>query len=49
MSKIDGLVQDFVDQKRIASVGVSDRRDTGCNQGYRKFKEAGYAVSIILN
>ena len=44
MSKIDSLVQDFLAQKRIAVVGVSDKRDTGCNLGYRKFKEAGYTV-----
>jgi predicted CoA-binding protein len=40
-------VQDFLAQKRIAVVGVSDRRDTGCNLGYRKFKAAGYAVSAV--
>ena len=44
MSKIDTLVQDFLAQKRIAVVGVSDKRETGCNLGYRKFKEAGYTV-----
>jgi len=47
MSKIDSLVQDFLAQKRIAVVGVSDKRETGCNLGYRKFKEAGYAVYAI--
>jgi predicted CoA-binding protein len=44
MSKIDTLVEDFLAQKRIAVVGVSDKRETGCNLGYRKFKEAGYTV-----
>ncbi|HJW91966.1 MAG TPA: CoA-binding protein [Anaerolineales bacterium] len=44
MSKIDPLVQDFLAQKKIAVVGVSDKRDTGCNLGYRKFKAAGYTV-----
>ena len=44
MSKIDMLVQDFLAQKKIAVVGVSDKRETGCNLGYRKFKDAGYAV-----
>ncbi len=44
MAKIDALVKDFLAQKRIAVVGVSDKRETGCNLGYRKFKEAGYAV-----
>jgi predicted CoA-binding protein len=47
MSKIDTLVQDFLAQKKIAVVGVSDKRETGCNQGYRKFKSAGYAVSAV--
>lgn len=45
--KIDTLVQDFLDQKKIAVVGVSDQRETGCNLAYRKFKEAGYAVSAV--
>jgi predicted CoA-binding protein len=44
MSKIDALVQDFLAQKSIAVVGVSDKRETGCNLGFRKFKEAGYTV-----
>ena len=44
MSKIDTLVQDFLAQKKIAVVGVSDKRETGCNAGYRKFKAAGYTV-----
>jgi predicted CoA-binding protein len=47
MSKIDVLVQDFLAQKKIAVVGVSDRRETGCNLAYRKFKEAGYTVSAV--
>lgn len=47
MSKIDPLVQDFLAQKRIAVVGVSDKRETGCNLGYRKFQEAGYVVSAV--
>jgi len=47
MAKIDSLVQDFLAQKRIAVVGVSDRRDTGCNLAYRKFKQAGYTVSAV--
>lgn len=47
MSKIDTLVQDFLAQKKIAIVGVSDERETGCNLAYRKFKEAGYAVSAV--
>ncbi len=47
MAKIDTLVQDFLAQKKIAVVGVSDKRETGCNLAYRKFKEAGYQVSAV--
>lgn len=47
MSKLDTLVQDFLAQKKIAVVGVSDKRETGCNLGYRKFKEAGYTVYAV--
>src|SRR6266508_3371786 len=47
MSTIDSLVHDFLAQKRIAVVGVSDKRETGCNLGYRKFKEAGYTVYAV--
>lgn len=47
MAKIDTLVRDFLAQKNIAVVGVSDKRDTGCNLGYRKFKAAGYTVSAV--
>jgi uncharacterized protein len=47
MSKLDTLVQDFLAQKRIAVVGVSDKRDTSCNLAYRKFKENGYQVYAV--
>ena len=47
MAKIDGLVQDFLAQKIIAVVGVSDQRETGCNRNYRKFKESGYKVYAV--
>jgi predicted CoA-binding protein len=47
MSQMDTLVQDFLAQKKIAVVGVSDKRETGSNLGYRKFKAAGYAVSAV--
>jgi predicted CoA-binding protein len=47
MAKIDTLVQDFLAQKKIAVVGVSDQRETGCNLTYRKLKEAGYEVSAV--
>lgn len=44
MKKLDILVQDFLAQKKIAIVGVSDKRDTGCNLAFKKFKENGYQV-----
>jgi predicted CoA-binding protein len=47
MSKLNILVKDFLAQKKIAVVGVSDKRETGCNLGYRKFKEAGYGVYAV--
>src|SRR5688500_6262815 len=47
MKKLDNLVQDFLAQKRIAIVGVSDKRDTGCNLSYKKFKENGYQVYAV--
>jgi hypothetical protein len=47
MTKLDTLVKEFLAQKKIAIVGVSDQRETGCNLSYRKFKEAGYAVSAV--
>jgi predicted CoA-binding protein len=47
MTKIDNLVQEFLAQKKIAIVGVSDKRDTGCNLSYKKFKEAGYQVCAV--
>jgi hypothetical protein len=47
MAKLDDMVKDFLAQKRIAVVGVSDKRETGCNLGYRKFKAAGYDVYAV--
>ena len=47
MAKIDALVQDFLAQEKIAVVGVSDKRETGCNLAYRKFREAGYTVTAV--
>jgi hypothetical protein len=47
MASIDTLVKDFLAQKKIAVVGVSDQRDTGCNLSYRKFKQAGYQVFAV--
>jgi predicted CoA-binding protein len=47
MKKLDILVQDFLAQKKIAVVGISDKRDTGCNLAYKKFKESGYQVYAV--
>ncbi len=44
MSTIDSMVRDFLAQNRIAVVGVSDKRETGCNANFKRFKEAGYQV-----
>jgi uncharacterized protein len=45
--KIETLVNTFLSQKSIAVVGVSDKRDTGGNRNYKKFKENGYRVYAI--
>jgi hypothetical protein len=37
----------FLAQKKIAVVGVSEKREAGCNLGYRKFKEAGYTMYAV--
>jgi predicted CoA-binding protein len=47
MSKLETLVQDFLAQKKIAVIGVSDKRETGCNLAYKKFKENGYHVYAV--
>ena len=47
MAKVDDLVKSFLDQKRIAVVGISDKRETGCNLAYKKFKENGYQVYAV--
>jgi len=47
MAKIDNMVHDFLAQKKIAVVGVSDKRETGCNMAYTKFKESGYRVFAV--
>jgi len=47
MATLDVMVQDFLAQKKIAVVGVSDKRDTGCNLNYQKFKENGYQVYAV--
>ncbi len=47
MPKLDTLVKDFLAQKTIAVVGVSDKRETGSNEAYRRFKSTGYAVKAV--
>lgn len=47
MSKLDSLIKDFLAQKKIAVVGVSDKRETGCNASYKRFKDAGYKVYAV--
>ncbi len=47
MGRIDVLVQDFLSQKVIAVVGVSDKRKTGANLNYRAFKRRGYRVYSV--
>ncbi len=44
MAEIDHLVENFLAQKSIAVVGVSDQRETGCNMAHKRFKKAGYTV-----
>jgi len=44
MAKVENMVQGFLAQEKIAIVGVSDKRDTGCNLAYQKFKDNGYQV-----
>lgn len=47
MSKLESLVENFLAQKSIAVVGVSDKRETGCNLAYKNFKESGYRVYAV--
>jgi uncharacterized protein len=47
MAKIDDLVQDFLSQKVIAVVGVSNQRETGANRNYKTFKQHGYRVYAV--
>ena len=47
MAKVDELVKDFLAVKKIAVVGVSDKRDTGCNLAYTNFKQNGYQVYAV--
>jgi len=47
MDKLETLANDFLAQKKIAVVGVSDKRETGCNLAYKNFKEKGYQVYAV--
>jgi uncharacterized protein len=47
MKKLDNLVQSFLAQQKVAVIGVSDKRDTGCNLIYKKLKENGYQVYAV--
>lgn len=47
MAKLDDMVHDFLALKKIAVVGISDKRDTGCNLAYTKLKENGYQVYAV--
>jgi predicted CoA-binding protein len=47
MATIDTLAKEFLSLKKIAVVGVSDKRDTGCNLNYRKFKSSSYQVYAV--
>ncbi len=47
MANIDHLVQDFLAQKVIAVVGVSDQRETGANRNYKTFKQHGYRAYAV--
>jgi len=47
MANIDQLVSDFLAQKVIAVVGVSDKHDTGANRNYKTFKDGGYRVYAV--
>ena len=44
MGDINKMVEDFFALKKIAVVGVSDQRDTGCNLNYKKFKDNGFVL-----
>jgi predicted CoA-binding protein len=47
MATIDDCVKDFLDQKVVAVVGVSDKRETGANRNYKTFKQRGYRVYAV--
>ncbi len=47
MSVTEDLAKEFLSQKSVAVVGVSDHRETGCNANYKKFKDNGYRVYAV--
>jgi uncharacterized protein len=47
MTNIDHLVQDFLAEKVIAVVGVSNKRETGANRNYKTFTQHGYRVYAV--
>ena len=47
MNPIASLTTDFLNQKRIAVVGVSSKRNTPANGIYRKLKELNYEVFAV--
>jgi uncharacterized protein len=47
MKNIDHLVQEFLAQKVIVVVGVSNQRETGANRNYKTFKQRGYRVYTV--
>jgi predicted CoA-binding protein len=47
MARIDELVNDFLAQRVIAVVGVSEKRETGANRNYYAFKQRGYRVYAV--
>ena len=47
MASVDDLVKSFLEQAKIAVVGVSGKRETGCNLVYKNFKENGYRVYAV--
>jgi predicted CoA-binding protein len=47
LSTIDSLAKDFLDQKKIAVVGVRHNRDDAANAAYRKLRSAGHQVFAV--
>jgi hypothetical protein len=47
MATINNFVQDFLAQKTIAIVGVSEKRETGANLNYKTFRKHGYRVYAV--